>query len=467
MRSVAKHFLVLLNICLVSNLLFAQALTPSLTIESAAAKVLIPFIQKEAKWAIEQQPVTITAASSSRSSGGKHDFFSEGDYWWPNPKSADSPYIQRDGMTNPDNFIDHRKAMIRFSRIMGSLASAYLTSKKELYAEQAFRHARAWFIDTATLMNPHLLYAQAIKGRFTGRGIGIIDMIQMMEVSQALIVLEKSKSAKPAEYVQFRAWFDKYLNWVTHHKYGIEEMNALNNHGTCWTMQVAGFARFTENDSLLNLCRQRYTTLHLPGQMAADGSFPKELARTKPYGYYMALGRMAAMADNTDRALTLVDEAIDAWGQADQPREQGFAWFIRCCVLVNADRFDEGLEAIAKAGALYAEVAAPDFWRGDIAKSRATCHRGLGNMRAAHDDFLEARRLFELSGNDHAAAHVALEAAECTKEADVVMENLTWARDVFARRAAPSTFWWRKTGWSNPSAATVALTTPSNSRERT
>jgi tetratricopeptide (TPR) repeat protein len=145
----------------------------------------------------------------------------------------------------------------------------------------------------------------------------------------------------------------------------------------------------------------------------------------------MALARMAATADNTDRALTLVDEAIDAWGQADQPREQGFAWFIRCCVLVNADRFDEGLEAIAKAGAIYLEVAAPDFWQGDIAKSRATCQRGLGNMRAACDDFLEARRLFELSGNDHAAAHAAMEAAECTKESHVVMENLTWARDVF------------------------------------
>jgi hypothetical protein len=243
---------------------------------------------------MDQLPVTVTASTSSRSSGGKHDFFSEGDYWWPNPKSADSPYIQRDGMTNPDNFIDHRKAMIRFSRVMGSLASAYLTSKNEQYAAQAFRHARAWFIDTATLMNPHLLYAQAIKGRFTGRGIGIIDMIQMIEVAQSLVVLEKSKSAKPAEFIQFRAWFDKYLNWVTHHKYGIDEMNALNNHGTCWTMQVAGFARFTQNDSLLDLCRQRYKTLHLPGQMALDGSFPKELARTKPYGY--SLFNLDAMA---------------------------------------------------------------------------------------------------------------------------------------------------------------------------
>ena len=280
-----KQFFLFFTLVFLSMEFHAQDLNPARNIESTAAKVLLPYIQKEASWAMEQQPVTVTSSTSSRSSGGKHDFFSEGDYWWPNPKSADSPYIQRDGMTNPDNFIDHRKAMIRFSRIMGSLASAYLTSKKELYAEQAFRHARGWFIDTATLMNPHLLYAQAIKGRFTGRGIGIIDMIQMMEVSQALIVLEKSKSAKPAEYVQFRAWFDKYLNWVTHHKYGIDEMNALNNHGTCWTMQVAGFARFTKNDSLLDVCRQRYKTLHLPGQMAADGSFPKELARTKPYGY--------------------------------------------------------------------------------------------------------------------------------------------------------------------------------------
>jgi hypothetical protein len=285
MCSVAKYFILMLNIALLSFQLSAQTAAPSSLMASAAKKVLKPYIQKEASWAMEQLPVTVTASTSSRSSGGKHDFFSEGDYWWPNPVSADSPYLQKDGMTNPDNFIDHRKAMIRFSRIMGSLASAYLTSKNERYAVQAFKHARAWFIDTATLMNPHLLYAQAIKGRFTGRGIGIIDMIQMMEVSQSLMVLEKSKSAKTAEFIQFRAWFEKYLNWVTHHKYGIDEMNALNNHGTCWTMQVAGFARFTQNDSLLVVCRQRYTTLHLPGQMAMDGSFPKELARTKPYGY--------------------------------------------------------------------------------------------------------------------------------------------------------------------------------------
>jgi hypothetical protein len=87
---------------------------------------------EEAEWAMQQQPVTVTAQSSPRSAGGKHDFFSEGDYWWPNPVSADSPYIQRDGMTNPGNFTAHRLAMIRFSKIVGALASAYqLTGDKK------------------------------------------------------------------------------------------------------------------------------------------------------------------------------------------------------------------------------------------------------------------------------------------------------------------------------------------------
>jgi hypothetical protein len=31
-------------------------------------------------------PVTITAFPARRSAGGSHDFFSEGDYWWPDPQ---------------------------------------------------------------------------------------------------------------------------------------------------------------------------------------------------------------------------------------------------------------------------------------------------------------------------------------------------------------------------------------------
>ena len=242
-------------------------------------------IIKKAKWALQQQPITVTAETSPRSAGGKHDFYSEGDYWWPNPVSADSPYIQRDGMTNPDNFVSHRHAMIRLSQVVGALASAYSITHDKKYIRHALLHCRAWFADTATRMNPNLLYAQAIKGRATGRGIGIIDAIQLMEVVQGLTVMEAAPEMDKALLNTVRKWVDQFLQWLTTHQYGKDEMNAANNHGTCWVMQAAVFAKFTGNEKLIQFCIDRYKNVLLPNQMAADGSFPQELRRTKPYGY--------------------------------------------------------------------------------------------------------------------------------------------------------------------------------------
>jgi hypothetical protein len=239
----------------------------------------------EAAWALQQEPVTVTAQSSPRSAGGKHDFFSEGDYWWPNPKNADSPYIQKDGMSNPDNFIAHRLAMIRFSQVMGALASAYKITGDKKYVLHALKHCKAWFIDKETLMNPGLLYAQAIKGRITGRGIGIIDTIQLIEVAQAMLAMEGAEGMDNNILYGAKAWFTQYLHWLTTHQYGKDEMNAENNHGVCWVMQVAAFARFTGNTTLMDFCSNRYKNVLLPNQMEADGSLPRELRRTKPYGY--------------------------------------------------------------------------------------------------------------------------------------------------------------------------------------
>lgn len=240
-------------------------------------------VMEQADWAMQQQPVTVTAETSLRSTGGKHDFYSEGDYWWPDPKDANAPYIQKDGMTNPDNFVAHRLAMIRFSKIIGALASAYKITGDEKYVKQAMIHLEAWFINPATLMNANLQYAQAIKGRFTGRGIGIIDTIQLLEVAQGVIVMQQVLD--PKVLLGTRKWFTAYLGWLMSHPYGKAEMNAQNNHGTCFTMQVASFAKLTGDEKLLSFCRERYKTVLLPDQMGVDGSFPRELSRTKPYGY--------------------------------------------------------------------------------------------------------------------------------------------------------------------------------------
>jgi hypothetical protein len=273
---------------LVTLMIFSVSLTafkPSSGFKKDAVKLLKDEIIARADKVLSELPQTITMYVCSRSAGSIHDFYSEGDYWWPDPNKPDGPYIQRDGMTNPDNFTDHRKAMIRFSQIVGSLASAYKISGDEKYVSQAFIHLRAWFFDEVTKMNPSLLYAQAIKGRFTGRGIGIIDTIQLMEVAQAIHIMEDAKCVDKQLLATIKSWFTEYLKWLMTHPYSKDEMNAKNNHGTCWVMQVAAFARLTGDQQILDLCRKRYKEVLLPNQMATDGSFPEELKRTKPYGY--------------------------------------------------------------------------------------------------------------------------------------------------------------------------------------
>lgn len=234
---------------------------------------------------MQQQPVTVTAQSSPRSAGGRHDFYSEADYWWPDPANPAGPYVHRDGLTNPDNFVAHRLAMIRFSQVVGALASAYRLTANTVYVRHAFRHLQAWFIDPETRMNPSLVYAQAIGNKVTGRGIGIIDTIQLMEVAQGLRVMEQAAGADKRQIVGVKQWFAQYIDWLMTHPYGKDEMEAKNNHGTCWVMQVAAFAKLTGNKSVLDFCRNRYKTVLLPNQLGADGSFPLELSRTKPYGY--------------------------------------------------------------------------------------------------------------------------------------------------------------------------------------
>ena len=84
---------------------------------------------------LKEQPVTVTASSSPRSAGGPHDFFSEGDYWWPDPQNPNGPYIQKDGMSNPGNFNDHRRALMRLSVQMPALTAAYTLTKDRKYAD--------------------------------------------------------------------------------------------------------------------------------------------------------------------------------------------------------------------------------------------------------------------------------------------------------------------------------------------
>ncbi len=239
-----------------------------------------------AEEALSTAPISITRFPAPLSAGGPHDFYSNGDYWWPDPNEPDGlPYVRRDGQSNPENFSAHRIALRNMRDAVAALAAAYALDGQEKYAEKAVALLKVFFLDEATRMDPSLLYAQAIPGRVTGRGIGIIDTLHLAEVAPAIAALDQSRAMTPEIRAGLKQWFRDYSEWMTTHRYGVDEMNAKNNHSVAYMVQLAAFARLTGDVQKLELCRTRYKEVFVPQQMALDGSFPQELRRTKPYGY--------------------------------------------------------------------------------------------------------------------------------------------------------------------------------------
>lgn len=260
----------------------AAARAPDFDLRAIERRRVIP----QARAMLAETPRTIAAIPAPRSPAGRQDYYSEGDYWWPDPAKPGGPYIRRDGRSNPDKFDGHRDALIRFGRIVPMLAAAWDLTGEARYAAGAIRHLRAWFVDPATRMNPNLQHAQAIIGVNTGRAIGVIDTLQIVEVARAASLFAR-RNAPGYGVIRtgVEAWFAHYLDWLTTSPFGIEERDQANNHGTCWLLQAAAFASVTGRDDVIAAGRERLRTVIIPAQIAPDGHQPLELARTKPYAY--------------------------------------------------------------------------------------------------------------------------------------------------------------------------------------
>lgn len=256
--------------------------TGPLDIRAIERRRLIP----QADTLLMTQPRTIASISAPRSPGGRQDYYSEGDYWWPDPANPGGAYIRRDGRSNPEKFDGHRDALIAFGRTVPALAALWDLTGEVRFADAAMRHLAAWFVDPATRMNPNLNHAQAIIGVNSGRAIGVIDTLQIVEVARAATLFARKNAPG---YASIRAtverWFADYLTWLTTSPFGTTERDEKNNHGTCWLLQAASFAALIGREDVLDDARNRLKTVIIPTQIEPDGRQTLELARTKPYAY--------------------------------------------------------------------------------------------------------------------------------------------------------------------------------------
>jgi beta-galactosidase len=260
-------------------------------------------ILKAAEAALAQPPVTITSSRAKLSEGGLNDFYSNGDYWWPDPAKPDGlPYIQRDGQSNPGNFNDHRVAIRKLQDAVAALGAAYKVTRDDRYAAKAVELLRVFFLDPQTRMNPNFQFAQAVPGVSPGRGTGIIDGLHLIEIPKAVEAMEDSAAFPPAVLDGLRDWFAALVQWMASSKKGRQEAAAKNNHAVAFYLQMAVFSEFAGDEVHLAECRRQFKTVFVPGQMVSDGSFPQELRRTKPYGYSIfQLDNMATLCQVLSR----------------------------------------------------------------------------------------------------------------------------------------------------------------------
>src|SRR5438046_6121980 len=116
--------------------------------------------------AMKEGPCSVMQKDMPPPTGDKHDYMSLAPYFWPDPKSPNGlPYIRRDGERNPEisKITDHH-SLDDLENSVETLALAYYFKGDEAYAAKAVQLLRAFFLESATRMNPNLEYAQFIPG---------------------------------------------------------------------------------------------------------------------------------------------------------------------------------------------------------------------------------------------------------------------------------------------------------------
>ncbi|MEU9916301.1 alginate lyase family protein [Streptomyces sp. NPDC051001] len=244
------------------------------------------------RW-LDQGPWTVVDKPRPAPGGDVHDYLSQAPYWWPSQAPTTDnpwgcPYVQRDGERNPevDSGTDRQDVEKTFDSAYDLSLAWYYTGDRR-YAEKAGQVLRTWFLDPDTRMNPNLDHAQFIPCKYDGRAIGIIDFSQSYTaVLDAIALLETGAPGwSRTDRTAMTRWNADFLDWLAHSEFGTQEAAATNNHGTFYDLLLAGLAYATGDKGLARRTVLDARARRIAPQIAADGSQPQELARTRSWHY--------------------------------------------------------------------------------------------------------------------------------------------------------------------------------------
>jgi hypothetical protein len=266
----------------------------------ASLKPVFDELLANAKKALASKPVSVMDKQQLPPSGDKHDYISQAPYFW---KDASGHYIRRDGERNPESGKDSDAGRVgKMCSNVHTLAMAFYFTGDEAYAKHAAELVRVWFLNPATRMNPNLNYGQGIPGEVDGRPMGIIGTRGFVQLVDDLRLLGASKTWASADQQGMVSWMSQYLNWLQTSKIGVGEKDATNNHGSFYDTQAAAIAVFIGETEVARRVITDAREKRIAKQIEPDGKMPRELGRTKSFGYsafnLRALEDLASIGQN-------------------------------------------------------------------------------------------------------------------------------------------------------------------------
>jgi hypothetical protein len=291
--------------CLTACLVTAATADVPARAQNAAGAAARDALVQAAEAALTPGPFSVMQKTRVPPSGDKHDFMSLAPYWWPDPAKPDGrPYVRRDGDVNPESRRDVDDGVFgRMCDAVTALARGYGAARDERFAARAALLLRAWFLDPATRMNPHLTYGQAVPGINDGRGAGIIATRRLVGIVDAARTLASSPAWTPTDAAGLKEWCASYAAWLRTSRIGRDEAAAKNNHGTWYDAQLVALLLYTDRRDEARRVVETSTLARLAAQIQPDGRQPEELARTRAWSYsvmnlegWFALARLAAEA---------------------------------------------------------------------------------------------------------------------------------------------------------------------------
>ena len=290
---------------------------------------------KAADKALHRGPYSVIDKTSRAPSGDPQDYWHPAPYWWPDPKKPDGlPYVRRDGervpgtrMYEPDSEkYDRTRLQCVFDDTLVLALAGHMTGNRA-YSCHASAIIRRFFLDPETRMNPHLKYGQVRMGHNKNQGAstGLIEMKDLYFYVDAARLLQHDKVLTEVDIEGFKVWLTQYLKWLLTSPQGTAERRAVNNHGTCYDLQVGAIVAFLGDTKILYETLARAVS-RIEEQFDAQGRQPDELKRTNTAHYccfnFQSWINLARLAERW---------GVDLWayeGPRGHGLKQGARWLL-------------------------------------------------------------------------------------------------------------------------------------------